>query len=88
MFDRFNAWATALLTSSKDESGQTFVEYALVLSVIVVGVLLAATWTGLTAAITGRDQARSSPPSKDAETRRSTGQGPPFGGGPDRTFIK
>jgi Flp pilus assembly pilin Flp len=53
MFDRFNAWATALLASAKDESGQTFVEYALVLSVIVVGVLLAATWTGLTAAITG-----------------------------------
>ncbi len=53
MFDRFSTWATALLTSSKDESGQTFVEYALVLSVIVVGVLLAATWTGLTAAITG-----------------------------------
>ena len=53
MFDRFNTWATALLASSKDESGQTFVEYALVLSVIVVGVLLAATWTGLTAAITG-----------------------------------
>jgi Flp pilus assembly pilin Flp len=45
MMDRFN-----LLTS---ERGQTFVEYALVLSVIVVGVLLAATWTGLTAAITG-----------------------------------
>jgi Flp pilus assembly pilin Flp len=53
MFDRFNAWATALLRGAKDESGQTFVEYALVLSVIVVGVLLAATWTGLTAAITG-----------------------------------
>lgn len=53
MFDRFSAWATALLAGSKDESGQTFVEYALVLSVIVVGVLLAATWTGLTAAITG-----------------------------------
>jgi Flp pilus assembly pilin Flp len=53
MFDRFNAWATALLASAKDESGQTFVEYALVLSVIVVGVLLAASWAGLTAAITG-----------------------------------
>ena len=33
---------------SKNETGQTFVEYALVLSVIVVGVLLAATWGGLT----------------------------------------
>jgi Flp pilus assembly pilin Flp len=50
MFDRFNAWVGSLINS---DSGQTFVEYALVLSVIVVGVLLAATWTGLTAAITG-----------------------------------
>jgi Flp pilus assembly pilin Flp len=31
-----------------EEAGQTFVEYALVLAVIVVGVLLATTWTGLT----------------------------------------
>ena len=37
----------------KDEAGQTFVEYALVLAVIVVGVLLAATWGGLTTAIQG-----------------------------------
>jgi Flp pilus assembly pilin Flp len=53
MMDRFYAWATELVSQSKDESGQTFVEYALVLSVIVVGVLLAATWTGLTTAIQG-----------------------------------
>jgi Flp pilus assembly pilin Flp len=53
MFDRFMAWATALIAESKNESGQTFVEYALVLSVIVVGVLLAATWGGLTTAIQG-----------------------------------
>jgi hypothetical protein len=53
MFDRFNAWVGSLVAGVKGESGQTFVEYALVLSVIVVGVLLAATWTGLTAAITG-----------------------------------
>jgi Flp pilus assembly pilin Flp len=51
MLDRFYAWATALIAESKNESGQTFVEYALVLSVIVVGVLLAATWGGLTDAI-------------------------------------
>jgi hypothetical protein len=50
MFDRFNAWVGSLV---KTDSGQTFVEYALVLSVIVVGVLLAATWLGLTAAIQG-----------------------------------
>ena len=53
MMDRFYAWATALIAESKNESGQTFVEYALVLSVIVVGVLLAATWLGLTGAIQG-----------------------------------
>ena len=56
MFDRFNAWVASLLAGVKSESGQTFVEYALVLSVIVVGVLLAATWTGLTTAITGAVQ--------------------------------
>jgi Flp pilus assembly pilin Flp len=50
MFDRFNAWVGSLINS---DSGQTFVEYALVLSVIVVGVLLAATWLGLTGAIQG-----------------------------------
>ena len=56
MMDRFNVWVGSLYTRSLDikkDEGQTFVEYALVLSVIVVGVLLAATWTGLTAAITG-----------------------------------
>ena len=30
-----------------DEAGQTFVEYTLLLAVVVVGVLLATTWTGL-----------------------------------------
>jgi Flp pilus assembly pilin Flp len=48
MFDRFNAWVGSLISN---ESGQTFVEYALVLSVIVVAVLLAATWSGLGTAI-------------------------------------
>jgi Flp pilus assembly pilin Flp len=48
MFDRFNAWVGSLINS---DSGQTFVEYALVLSVIVVGVMLAATWSGLTGEI-------------------------------------
>ena len=56
MFDRFNAWATALVASAKDESGQTFVEYALVLSVIVVGVLLAATLDRPHRRHHGRDQ--------------------------------
>ena len=35
----------------KNEDGQTFVEYALILAVVVVGVLLAVTWTGLGTAI-------------------------------------
>ena len=35
------------LTRLRTEQGQTFVEYALVLAVVVVGVLLAATWGGL-----------------------------------------
>jgi Flp pilus assembly pilin Flp len=48
MFDRFNAWVGSLV---KTDSGQTFVEYALVLSVIVVGILLLVTATGLGAAI-------------------------------------
>ena len=53
MFDRFNAWATALVLRSKVESGQTFVEYALILAVVVVAVLLAVTWGGLGTAIQG-----------------------------------
>ena len=33
--------------SAQQELGQTFVEYALILAVVVVGVLLTVTWTGL-----------------------------------------
>ena len=33
------------------QQGQTFVEYALILAVVVVGVLLAVTWSGLGDAI-------------------------------------
>ena len=54
MMDRFNAWATAFvgrITELKSDEGQTFVEYALVLAVVVVGVLLAVTWGGLGTAI-------------------------------------
>jgi Flp pilus assembly pilin Flp len=49
--DRFYAWAGALVARIESEKGQTFVEYALVLSVVVVGVLLLVTWTGLETAI-------------------------------------
>jgi Flp pilus assembly pilin Flp len=41
----------ALLARVRREQGQTFVEYALILAVVVVGVLLAVTWTGLGTAI-------------------------------------
>jgi Flp pilus assembly pilin Flp len=54
MFDRFNLWVGSLIARTQDlknESGQTFVEYALILTVVVVGVLLAVTWTGLETAI-------------------------------------
>jgi Flp pilus assembly pilin Flp len=32
----------------REELGQTFVEYALLLAAVVVGVMLTATWMGLT----------------------------------------
>ena len=34
--------------SASNELGQAFVEYAVLLAVVVVGVLMATTWTGLT----------------------------------------
>jgi Flp pilus assembly pilin Flp len=40
-----------LLARMRNERGQTFVEYALILAVVVVGVLLAVTWSGLGDAI-------------------------------------
>jgi Flp pilus assembly pilin Flp len=54
MLDRFYAWATARvyqIEELKNDEGQTFVEYALILAVVVVAVLLAVTWTGLGTAI-------------------------------------
>jgi Flp pilus assembly pilin Flp len=41
----------AMLARVRSERGQTFVEYALILSVVVVGVLLTVTWGGLGTAI-------------------------------------
>ena len=41
----------SLLARMRREQGQTFVEYALILAVVVVGVLLAVTWGGLGTAI-------------------------------------
>jgi len=40
-----------LLARVRAQEGQTFVEYALILAVVVVGVLLAVTWSGLGDAI-------------------------------------
>jgi len=37
-----------LRATVRNELGQTFVEYALLLAALVVGVLLALTWAGLT----------------------------------------
>jgi Flp pilus assembly pilin Flp len=51
MLDRLTAWATTLLGRLDSDEGQTFVEYALILAVVVVAVLLAVTWTGLGTAI-------------------------------------
>jgi Flp pilus assembly pilin Flp len=55
IMDRFNVWVGSLVARSHDikkDEGQTFVEYALVLAVIVVGVLMAVSFTGLGAALT------------------------------------
>ena len=41
----------SMLRRMRREQGQTFVEYALILAVVVVGVLLAVTWGGLGDAI-------------------------------------
>ena len=38
---------TRFKKSLSDDAGQTFIEYALLLAVVVVGVRLATTWTGL-----------------------------------------
>jgi Flp pilus assembly pilin Flp len=52
--EQLNLWASAVirrLSGVEAEDGQTFVEYALILAVVVVAVLLAVTWTGLGTAI-------------------------------------
>ena len=41
----------AICAHVRGQRGQTFVEYALILAVVVVGVLLAVTWSGLGDAI-------------------------------------
>jgi Flp pilus assembly pilin Flp len=48
--DRMSLFQKLLARLSAAE-GQTFVEYALILAVVVVGVLLAVTWAGLGTAI-------------------------------------
>jgi Flp pilus assembly pilin Flp len=54
MIDRFNAWATVLvgrIAELKNERGQTAVEYALMLAVVVIGLVTVALWSGLGTAI-------------------------------------
>ncbi len=54
MIERFILWTASFagrIEELKNEDGQTFVEYALILAVVVVAVLLAVTWTGLGTAI-------------------------------------
>jgi Flp pilus assembly pilin Flp len=56
MFDRFNAWVGSLIAHTqnlKDESGQTFVEYALVLVLVAVAVVTIGAFTGLSGEIAG-----------------------------------
>jgi Flp pilus assembly pilin Flp len=51
MMNRFYAWATALIAESKNEDGQTAVEYALMLAIVVVGLVTLSLWTNLDGAI-------------------------------------
>jgi Flp pilus assembly pilin Flp len=46
-----NTWATMLMARLKNDEGQTFVEYTLILAVVVVATMFAITATGLGTAI-------------------------------------
>jgi Flp pilus assembly pilin Flp len=54
MMDRFNVWVGSLYVRSHDlkkDEGQTFVEYALILTLVAVAAAALAAWTGLVSAI-------------------------------------
>jgi Flp pilus assembly pilin Flp len=53
MLDRLAAWATTRTAPLGSDGGQTFVEYALILAVVVVATLMTITFTGLASAIQG-----------------------------------
>jgi Flp pilus assembly pilin Flp len=56
MMDRFNIWVGTLVArieELKSERGQTAVEYALMLVVVVLGLVAATLWGGLDTAIQG-----------------------------------
>ena len=72
----------ALLARLRSEQGQTFVEYALILAVVVVGVLLAVTWGGLGTAIQAAIT-RSPPRSKRRKPQSQSLR--QIGGGSDRS---
>jgi Flp pilus assembly pilin Flp len=50
MFDRFNVLVGSLIARTHDlkrDEGQTFVEYALIISLVAVAAAALATWSGL-----------------------------------------
>lgn len=54
MIDRFNVWATMLvgrIAELQNDRGQTFVEYALILTLVAVAAAALAAWTGLVSGI-------------------------------------
>ena len=51
MMDRLAALATTLTGRLQSDEGQSFVEYALILVIVVVGMLLTITFTGLATAV-------------------------------------
>jgi Flp pilus assembly pilin Flp len=53
MLDRLAAWATTFAAALESDDGQAFIEYALILAVVVVATLVTITFTGLATAIKG-----------------------------------
>jgi Flp pilus assembly pilin Flp len=51
--DRLAAWATTFTARLESDAAQTFVEYALILAVVVVATLMTVTFTGLGTAVQG-----------------------------------
>ena len=84
MFDRFNAWATALLPDSRRTKGQTFVEYALC-SPSSSSASCSPSRGRASAPRSRRDHAVSNALRTRTTYRRRTVGASACGGGPDRT---